>query len=184
MELPLNEIDDGYLFQRIVAEYFRSLNDTQHEYRNAGIKVDDSGIGGDDGCDILVEFIYEDAIHSHSQKWIIECKSQKTAVRLDDLHTNNIDILLRAKGAVGYLLVCKTDATASLKRIFSESNGHNKYVIWNGTQLWHKLIKSISILQAFFPVYYRKNFIDNQAKDQFASLVEKFEQQITEKESQ
>ena len=180
MNTPLAEINDGYEFQQIIAEYFRSLKHEKQDYHIADIRVEDNGIGGDDGCDVLVEFHFEDAIYSHTQTWIVECKSQKRAVSLKDIHSNNIDTLLKTKSANGYLLICKNDATASLKRIFSEYNNKNefKYIIWNGTQLWHKFIKSLSLLKAFFPEFYRENYLNNNAIENYDEYIKKYENKL------
>lgn len=180
---PLDDINDGYSFQQIVAEYFRVLKLEKLNYQIADVLVEDNGVGGDDGCDIMVEFYFEDAINRHSQRWVVECKSQNRAVSLKDINTNNIESILKSKSANGYLLVCKNDATASLKRIFSNCNKNspNKYIVWNGSQLWHKLIKHLSLIEAFFPSYYRENYLANKAEDKFNTLVKKFEAKLKEK---
>jgi hypothetical protein len=182
VNLPISKIDDGYQFQQIIAEYFRALKHEKHDYQIADIHVEDNGIGGDDGCDIIVEFHFEDAIERHSQKWIVECKSQKRAVSIKNINSNNIDTILQSKGANGYLLVCKNDATSSLKRIFQQYNERNKfkYVIWNGSQLWHKLIRNLSLIEAFFPDYYKEYYIKNKAIDNYAGFVEKFGSKLKE----
>lgn len=186
MPLPIDEIEDGYKFQQIVAEYFRSLKSEKHDFQIADIHVEDNGVGGDDGCDILVEFHFEDVIGRHCHRWVIECKSQKKAVSLEDISTNNLETILKAKSANGYLLICKNDATAKLKRIFADlnSNGTSKYVIWNGGELWHRLIKRLSLLQAFFPDYYRINFLNNNAKIDYDELVKRFEEKLKTNEKE
>lgn len=180
MSFPLDDIKDGYKFQQIVAEYFRVLKLEKLDYHIADVLVEDNGVGGDDGCDIIVEFHFEDAIYRHSQKWIIECKSQKRAVSAKDINTNNIETIMKSKSANGYLLVCKNDATASLKRIFNgcNSNSYNKYIIWNGSQLWHKLIKHLSLIEAFFPNFYRENYQANNAEAKYEELVKQYEEQL------
>ena len=59
---PLDEITDGQEFQRIVAAYFRCFKTEAHNYSIVDVNVEDSGVGPDGGCDILVEFIFEDII--------------------------------------------------------------------------------------------------------------------------
>lgn len=180
MSFPLDDIKDGYKFQQIVAEYFRALKSDKLDYHIADVLVEDNGIGGDDGCDIIVEFHFEDAIYRHSHKWVVECKSQKRAVSSKDINMNNIEGILKSKSANGYLLVCKNDATASLKRTFNDCNSKyaNKYIIWNGSQLWHKLIKHLSLIEAFFPNYYRENYQTNNAEKKFEKFVKQFEEQL------
>lgn len=179
---PLDKIKDGHEFQQIIAEYFRSLKNDDHEFNFTDINVLDFGVGCDDGCDILVEFFFEDAICKHSQKWIVECKSHKKAIGPDLVNTNKIFSTIDAKGASGYLLVCKNDATASLKRKLNECSveSKKKFIIWNGSQLWHKFIKRKSLIQAFFLEYYQEKFQDNNAEKKYNELVKKFENKISE----
>jgi hypothetical protein len=170
---PLHEITDGNYFQQIVAEYFRSLKDERKGLHIADIDVDDTGVGCDNGCDILVDFHFEDAIGKHHHRWVVECKSQKKAVGNRDINTNNLYSILKTKKADGYLLVCISDASSSLKSLLA-ANEQLKSVIWNGTQLWRKLIGSESLIKSFFPDYYKTNFIINNAKNDFDSAFVEF----------
>jgi len=180
MSSPIDDIKDGHEFQRVVAEYFRSLKYEKQDYHISDVLVDDNGVGGDDGCDIVVEFVFEDAIGKHSHRWVVECKSQKRAVGPKDINTSIVDTIIKSKRAKGYLLVCKSDATSSLKRIFKDYNSQNEhdYIVWNGSQLWHKFIKSLKLIEAFFPEYFRKNYIQNNAAESFNNYVSKFENEI------
>jgi hypothetical protein len=170
---PLHEITDGNYFQQIVAEYFRSLKDERKGLHIADIDVDDTGVGCDNGCDILVDFHFEDAIGKHRHRWVVECKSQKKSVGNRDVNTNNLYSILESKQADGYLLVCVSDASSQLKSLLN-ANQKLKSVIWNGTQLWRKLIGSESLIKSFFPEYYQANFISNNAKSDFDSAFEAF----------
>lgn len=176
---PLHEITDGNYFQQIVAEYFRSLKREKQDFHIADIDVDDTGIGCDNGCDILVDFHFEDAIGKHTHRWVVECKSQKRTVGNKDINTNNLYSILDSNKAVGYLLVCKNDASSQLKKLLKE-NDKLKSVIWNGAQFWRKLISSESLIKSFFPEYYQQNFIVNNAKENFESAFEQYEIKIEE----
>lgn len=181
MATPLDNINDGHEFQCIVAEYFRCLKDEPHNYHIFDIDVEDNGVGGDDGCDILVEFHFEDVIKKHTHRWVIECKSQKQAVSPNDVDTKNIGIVLKTNKANGYLLVCKTDATAKLKRWFKNMNDNEDeadYIIWNGSQLWRKFSNRESLLKAFFPSYYQEKFIETKDKENFEFLYQKYAKKI------
>ena len=172
---PLDKITDGHDFQRIVAEYFRCLKRESNEYSISNIHVEDSGIGPDDCCDILVEFFFEDVIDSHSSRWVVECKCHKKNIGERDIDGQNIDMILKQHNATGYLLICKQDASSSLIRRFDSlnKNGTNRYIIWNGRQFWHKCIEFESFIKAFFPNYYRQ-YIAKDAKE-FSRLVNNFE---------
>lgn len=174
---PLDEITDGQRFQQIVAAYFRCFKTEAHNYSIVDVNVEDSGVGPDGGCDILVEFIFEDIISKHSQRWVVECKCHKTAIGVKDINTNNIRTIIDNKKANGYLLVCKKDASSSLKRMFNENNEKNekKYYIWNGVQFWHQCIKFQSIIEAFFPDYYNRLFVKDE--EAFSTLTDKFEKE-------
>jgi hypothetical protein len=104
---------------------------------------------------------------------VVECKSQKKSVGNRDVNTNNLYSILESKQADGYLLVCVSDASSQLKSLLN-ANQKLKSVIWNGTQLWRKLIGSESLIKSFFPEYYQANFISNNAKSDFDSAFEAF----------
>lgn len=170
---PLDEIKDGQQFQRIVAELFRCLKTEIHNYSIVDVSVMDSGVGPDGGCDILVEFYFEDMIAKHSYKWVVECKCYSRCVGFKDLNPN-LKMILDSKKANGYLLVCKTDASSSLKRLFEEynNNSEKKYYVWNGDRLWYLCSLFNSIIKAFFPKYYKK-YVAKDEKE-FSALVNNF----------
>ncbi len=174
---PLDKIIDGYEFQHIVAEYFRCLKKESHSYSIANIQVEDCGVGPDDSCDILVEFFYEDVIDNHSNRWVVECKCHNENIKERDIDGHNIDMILKQHNANGYLLVCKKDASSSLKRRFNSlnKNGSNRYVIWNGHQFWHKCIEFESFIKAFFPQFYNKYIVKDEKE--FSSLANKYEKE-------
>ncbi len=177
---PIDNINDGHEFQRIVAEYFRCLKKEKHEYQISDVKVEDLGVGPDDGCDILVEFYFEDAIGQHTKRWVVECKSQKRSVGNKDINIDNLQTILRINKADGYLLVCKTDASTSLKRILRELNKDNlgTFEVWNGTHLWSQYSKREGFLKAFFPDYYKEKFIDSGIKDGFEEAYKKLKKEL------
>jgi hypothetical protein len=175
---PLHEISDGYYFQQIVAEYFRSLKKERQDFHISDIDVYNSGVGSDNGCDILVDFHFEDAIGKHTQRWVVECKSKKRNVGNSDLNLNNLSAIIKSKKANGYLLVCISDATTSLQELMNCFKEEFKIEIWNGTQLWRKLVGIESIIKSYFPDYYNEKFIINNAKKDFENAFNNFEKQI------
>ena len=174
---PLDEIKDGQRFQQIVAELFRCLKTEVHNYNIADVSVMDSGIGQDGGCDILAEFFFEDIIAKHSHRWVIECKCYEKSVGCKDINSNNIKMILDSKRADGYLLVCKKDASSSLKKLFNENNENNekKYIVWNGDQFWRLCIQFKSLIVAFFPNYYNQYIAKDE--EEFNRLVNDFEKE-------
>lgn len=180
MDNPLYKIKDGHTFQRIVAEYFRCLKSEKHQFQIADITVEDNGVGGDDGCDILVDFHFEDAIKKHSHRWVIECKSQKRTVNPEDINSNSLDLVLKSNKANGYLLVCKSDATAKLKRLLRslKEDKNYDYEIWNGEQLWMKFSQRKSILQAFFPEFYKEKFVDSSDEKNYEEFYKIYQKKI------
>ncbi|MCE7995490.1 MAG: restriction endonuclease [Roseivirga sp.] len=181
MATPLDSITDGHEFQRIVAEYFRCLREEQHDYHIADVQVQANGVGADDGCDILVEFYFEDAITRHSWRWVIECKCWNRAIGPNDINIGRISSIMKANNANGYLLVCKNDATASLIRDFQRfhQNGtEEKYMIWNGTQVWRKFAERVGILKAYFPDYYKEKLVDTNDEINYEELFEEFKKKL------
>lgn len=183
MLLPLNDIKNGYEFQQLVAAYFRSLKNEKHEYHIADVDVDDNGVGTDGGFDILVEFHYSDVITKHSYRWIIECKcwDKKRSLSLTDIDTNNILTLLKTKKANGYLLVCKGTVTNNLKQRFRELSNDDekvKFEIWEGARFWQGVSERENLLKAFFPDYYHKKYIENNAKEQFDKFFKQYEEKF------
>ena len=174
---PLDEITDGHRFQRIVAELFQCLKKEKHNYSIEDVEVNNSGVGSDGGCDILVEFFFEDIIAKHSHKWVVECKCHETSIGINDINTNNISMILNNKKADGYLLVCKKDASSSLIDMFNKNNENSekKYYIWNGDKFWHLCMNFHSLIKAFFPKYY-KNYVAKDEKE-FLSLADKYEKE-------
>jgi len=184
MKSPLDEISDPYKFQQVVAQYFRRLKSERKDYFISDVCVENNGVGGDDGCDILVEFHFEDPIGRHCHKWVIECKSQANAVSPKDI-PSSIETILRSNKAKGYLLICKYDATASLKRHFKKnkenSNSEFDYVIWDGTQLWDYFSKHLTFIEQHFPKYYFENYVKNKALENYESFVNDFSQKLENK---
>jgi len=178
--IPIHDINDGYTFQQIVAEYFRNLKNEKQDFHIAGIDVDDSGVGCDNGCDILVDFHFEDAIGRHSHRWVIECKSQKQAVSNRDININNLLGIIKKRKANGYLLVCKNNATTSAKELLNGLKNEFDIEVWNGAQLWGKFIGSKRLIHSFFPDYYKEYFVENRSLENFDSEYEKYEKQINQ----
>ncbi len=183
MPTPLDNINDGHEFQRIVAEYFRCLKSEKQDFHIADIEVDDNGVGGDDGVDITVEFFYQDAIDRHSRKWIVECKCWDRNLGPDSFDTNRIHSILSANDATGFLIVCKKDITASLKRTIRgvNKNARNgeKIITWNGTQLWRMFSQSMGLIQSFFPDYYQEKFIDNASQQNFEKEINRINKKLS-----
>lgn len=174
---PLDEITDGYRFQQIVAEFFCCFKKEAHNYSIVDVNVEDSGVGPDGGCDVLVEFIFEDIISKHSQRWVVECKCYKTTVGINNINTNNIRTIIDNKNADGYLLICKKDASYSLKKMFNENNERNKkkYYVWNGDRFWHLCIQFKSLIKSFFPEYYLQYFANDEKE--FEELANNYEKE-------
>ena len=183
MASPLDTILDGHEFQRIVAEYFRCLKDEEHRYKITDIEVEDNGEGPDGGCDILVVFHFEDAIKQHSHRWVVECKFHNKSVGVGSVDTNNLYGVLKSNNANGYLLVCKKDASTTLRQRFRDMSANEDYdfVIWNGTQLWRKFVERKSLLKAFFPSFYKAKIEDSDDQSNFDKLYKKYQQKNNER---
>ena len=170
---PLDDINDGHEFQRIVAEYFRGIKDFKNGLSIIDVEVEDFGVGPDDGCDILVKFHFADSIMRSRRCYIIECKCHNRTIGVNNINIGRIGGLISQYNADGYLLICKLDASAPLKRQFVQISENEKYdlKIWTGTQLWRLFVKNKVLLESFFPDYYREYFEQNHSEEVFKNKV-------------
>lgn len=179
MPTPIDNITDGHEFQQIVAEYFRSLKDFSNGLSIIDIDVEDFGVGPDDGCDILISFHFADSVMRHFKKYVVECKCHNGTIGVNHINTGRIGGIISQYNADGYLLICKKDASATLKRQFSQISENESYhlKIWNGTQLWRLFVKNKDLIESFFPDYYRQYFEQNNSEENFMNKVDELKKQ-------
>jgi hypothetical protein len=156
-ELSFDEIKDWRQFEELTAAYFRYLKDSPAN-SVVDVQVMRSGVGIDDGVDIIVEIVCNDGIRSFARKWVVQCKFTKKAVSSTDISQVNLPTLLSSQGACGYLLVCKEAPTTGLTTLFKNlksQNSDNFFEIWSGEEFRSKLILSPPvILQQYFPDFW------------------------------
>ena len=155
-ELSFDEIRDGSHFEDLVAAYFNSL---KIDRQNGILEVEKSGIGVDEGVDIMLELSLNDIIRAYNRKWIIQCKFHKSHVSPKEISGINIPALVHSHAASGYLLICKTNPTSGLTKLFRDLNVRCKfgyhYEIWSGEEFKSKLYTAVeSLHEQFFPKYY------------------------------
>lgn len=150
MNLNLDELSNDRKFQDLIKKLFEKM-----EY-----VVDPSGVGADEGKDILVSTTVDDKVAKHTNKWIVQCKYYKNSVSLADINDQNLPTLIYSYNATGYLLVVKNYVTSKLSKEFERLNSVDelklgyKYVVWDGEDIINKIIKYEDLIQQFFPNYY------------------------------
>lgn len=139
-------------------EEFQSL--TKRLLESMGYSVEPSGVGTDDGIDLIASSTISDNIEKHSKKWIVQCKFYKGAVSPSHINDQNLPTLIYSNDATGYLLVVKKTITAKLARLFTRLNKVDeaklkfKYVVWQESDIIAKVLGKTDIEKQFFPKYY------------------------------
>lgn len=179
MPTPLDNINDGHEFQNIVAVYFETLKEFNNGLSIIDVEVENYGVGPDDGCDILVNFHFADSIMRHKRRYVIECKCHNTNIGVNHINTNRIGGLISQHNADGYLLICKKNASATLRRQFAQISDNESYnlKIWNGTQLWRLFVKSKDLIESFFADYHHEYFEQNHSEEDFNNKVDELKKQ-------
>lgn len=117
-----------------MAKYFKCLKD---EVGNnvINVAVKQSGIGTDEGSDILLELDIDDGIKNFKRKWVVQCKFHQSTISPQRINQINIPTLIHSHNASGYLLICKTRPTSGLTKLFDKLNDEcthgYKYEYWN-----------------------------------------------------
>lgn len=159
MRLSLDEIIDWKDFEALVHAYFLKEKELKRIGDIINITVKKSGVGPDDGQDILLEIIVTDGIAEFTRKWVIQCKFYEEAIAPSHLDGDGIPTLIHSYGADGYLLICKKDPTAKLTRMFERLNRicrfSYKYEIWPGEQFCRNIETQNDsiIIRRYFPKY-------------------------------
>lgn len=155
-QIDFSEIKDGDVFEDLVADYFRNLQQDS-DNNISDVQILQSGIGVDGGRDILVEFNMNDDIEVFKRKWVVQCKFHEVNISAAKVNSVNIPTLVHSYGASGYLLVCKKNPTSGLTNLFERLNkeckNDYKYECWNGNQLKKKLNLRSDLHSTYFPEY-------------------------------
>lgn len=143
MRKLLDEIKSGQHFEELVSAYFKFIKEANTN-NIIDISVVRSGKGSDGGIDILLTFELNDGIRKFQRKWVVQCKFHERNVGKSLLSDVNIPTLIHEYGAVGYLLVVKTDVVNELQKSFENLNKSCKfgyrYEIWKGDEFTEKLM--------------------------------------------
>lgn len=143
-ELP----DDGIAFEQLVREILR----------REGFEVHWTGVGPDQGRDLIVIEQAKGPFYDFKRIWLVQCKHfahSGKSVGINDI-TSIIDNC-GATGAEGYLLICSTQLTSSLIRKFDEitANSNNRIVAryWDSIELEKHLYTpyGLPLIYQFFP---------------------------------
>jgi hypothetical protein len=162
--IDFSEISDGLHFENLVADYFKEMKDAKNIIE---VDVKPPSEGSDGGRDILVSFRFTDSIQSFVRRWVVQCKFWKNSVPPSSLSSVNIPTLIHQYNANGYLLVCKSNVTSGVAKMFEQlgqnCSMHYRYVIWNGEAFKSQLVTLRSdspLLKKYFPAY--QKFVKSQ----------------------
>lgn len=155
LKLSFDEIEDWEEFQDLVQAYFEALV-KQKDSLVKVVRAKKSGRGSDGGRDILVEMDMHDGIQAFKRRWVVQCKFEQRS--RFPANTGGIRDLLDTHKANGYLLVCKSRASAGITKCLeelekSDSNGRC-YVYWDGPQFRTWLLPFDELIKRYFPKYH------------------------------
>lgn len=142
VNIDYNELADWKAFESLVEAYFEKvLLDRSNSV--SGVRTESSGEGIDGGMDILLTFQFKDSIVEFERKWVVQCKFYDKTLGMSHIAGINIPTLVHEHGAVGYLLVCKSGVSSSVKAKFDNLNRNCKfgyeYICWDGTGFRQKI---------------------------------------------
>ncbi|MCE7933255.1 MAG: hypothetical protein DYG96_01545 [Chlorobi bacterium CHB2] len=155
--LDFDEITGPRKFEELVAAYFKSLPENRENNIATVGSMNPSSVGPDGGVDIVVTLNMTDSLSGFQRKWVVQCKFHESSVGIKALGAIQLTSLIEQYDAVGYLLICKTNPTTQLARLFKDltenKNGY-QYLIWTGEQFKSRLLEQPSIHKQFFPEYH------------------------------
>ena len=147
-ELPA----DGIMFEQLVRELLVA----------SGFDVHWTGVGADNGRDLVVWERAEGALAAFERKWVVSCKhkaSSRRSVGVDDVV--NISDICAAAGATGFLLVCSTQPSASVVQRLEEIRAQGRLMtkFWDSVELEKRLSNpnTIQIANSMLPKSSRSN---------------------------
>jgi predicted helicase len=165
MNLDFDQIIDGTHFEDLVTAYFNELKKDKN-CNISNVKTKQSGVGTDEGRDILVEFDLYDAVVDFKRKWVIQCKFHNNNISPAQINSINIPSLIHSHRASGYLLICKKNPTSGTTKLFERLNKECKfkyrYECWTGANFISKLTFVENLHSQFFPKYHQ--FVENKRK--------------------
>jgi len=152
---------DGYKFQDLVSAYFRAGSKSVARAKEIiTITTNTTGIGADNGKDILVTINLQDSVTQFERKWVVQCKFHKKNISPKDLWGVDIPSLISANGADGYLLVCRKYPTEATKTLFENLrlNTRYDYEIWTGPEFFQERLVNYleEVVKLHLPNLYSK----------------------------
>ncbi|MFK5982247.1 MAG: restriction endonuclease [Flavobacteriaceae bacterium] len=152
--LSYEEINDGTHFEELVSAYFRDIKEDKNN-SISNVELIQSGVGSDGGVDILVDFLISDDIKIFNRRWIVQCKFWNQNIPASAINKINIPTLIHSYKASGYLLICKSNPTETVTKLFTRLNKECRYnyhyEYWDGRQFLQKLKIRRNLFDVFFP---------------------------------
>ncbi|MMZ58085.1 hypothetical protein D1872_200510 [compost metagenome] len=137
---------DGVAFEQLIRELVL----------REGYEAHWTGVGPDQGRDLIVVEKVLGPLSSFQRTWLIECKHYAKAnksVGINDL--SSIIDSCSAAGADGYILACSTQPSSSLVRKFNELQNSKglKIIYWDAIEIEKRLFnpECFALIHMFFP---------------------------------
>ena len=145
--LDFKEIKDGTQFEIFIRELLIAY----------GLRAYWSGVGPDDGKDLLCIEPQKSFFENSEKKWLVSCKhyaSSNNSVGINDL--GEITDLCKQHGATGYILICSTQPSAAVVTRLEEisKRGEITAIYWDAAkiELMISTPKLWRIAQKFMPI--------------------------------
>jgi len=137
---------DGIAFEQLIREIFL----------REGYETHWTGVGNDQGRDLIVFEELEGPMSNYKRKWLVQCKHK--AHSGNSVGINDIDSIMDSCSAInadGYLLACSTQPSSGLVRKFEEIERSKGLVIkyWDAIEIEKRLFQTncFPLINLFFP---------------------------------
>jgi hypothetical protein len=124
---------------------------------NLGLAVDWTGLGADEGRDLIFTDVEKGQLFEHSFRWLVQCKDKSVAQRnVSESDVPSILEKLRQHNCQGFLLITTTHVTSGLKKQLDGLG--NPCKVWDQHELTNMLFdkKNEMLFLQFFPSSYAK----------------------------
>lgn len=145
--LDFKEIKDGTQFEIFIRELLIAY----------GLRTYWSGVGPDDGKDLLCIELQKSFFKDSEKRWLVSCKhyaGSNNSVGINDL--GEITDLCKQHGATGYILICSTQPSAAVVTRLEEisKRGEITAIYWDAAkiELMISTPKLWRIAQKFMPI--------------------------------
>jgi len=159
-------------FEYLIKDIFIEFQNQYHKGKNKEfpiLNIESPGRGQDKGIDLKIITRIFDGICYFERLWIVQCKhfakSNKSVSESDLDKSCRFKNVVDKTNADGYLLICSTRPSSSLKETFDDLTKINdkiKYIVWGENEVKNLIIKMPTIIKKYFLKYHY--YIENLKK--------------------